>query len=235
VGAARESLVSARSVLAVCAHPDDESFGLGALLHRFVADGAAVAVLCLTRGEASSLGLSDRTLSEVRSEELAAAAVTLGIAPVTLLDRPDGSLAQEPLAELAAEVTTMVEAVGADLVVVFDEGGITGHPDHRRATQAALIGAPALPVLAWSLSRRVASTLNDEFGTAFVGRDDREIDLVVQVDRASQRAAIACHTSQSSDNPVLWRRLELSGDEESLRWLRPPSGSPADGARVAAG
>ena len=49
------SLPVASSVLAVCAHPDDESFGLGAVLHHFVANGADVAMLCFTRGEASSL------------------------------------------------------------------------------------------------------------------------------------------------------------------------------------
>ena len=44
-----------RSVLAVVAHPDDESFGLGAVLAGFVDAGAAVAVLCFTHGESSTL------------------------------------------------------------------------------------------------------------------------------------------------------------------------------------
>ena len=43
-----------RRVLAVVAHPDDESFALGALLDRFVTAGAEVSVLCLTHGEASN-------------------------------------------------------------------------------------------------------------------------------------------------------------------------------------
>jgi len=41
------------SLLAVVAHPDDESFGLGAILDGFVVGGARVEVLCLTHGEAS--------------------------------------------------------------------------------------------------------------------------------------------------------------------------------------
>ena len=44
------------SVLAVCAHPDDESFALGALLHHLAAHGAETSVLCFTHGEASTLG-----------------------------------------------------------------------------------------------------------------------------------------------------------------------------------
>jgi len=38
------------SVLAVVAHPDDESFGLGAVLASFAETGARVSVLCFTRG-----------------------------------------------------------------------------------------------------------------------------------------------------------------------------------------
>ncbi|HQA14240.1 MAG TPA: PIG-L family deacetylase, partial [Ornithinibacter sp.] len=40
-------------MLVVVAHPDDESFALGALIDRSVRLGAEVSVLCLTRGEAS--------------------------------------------------------------------------------------------------------------------------------------------------------------------------------------
>lgn len=44
------------SALAVIAHPDDESFGLGALIDTVVRAGGHTAVLCFTRGEASTLG-----------------------------------------------------------------------------------------------------------------------------------------------------------------------------------
>lgn len=213
----------ASSVLAVCAHPDDESFGLGAVLKAFVSNGSDAAVLCFTRGEASTLGVALRPLNEIRGEELVEAARELGVCRVTLLGHPDGSLAKRPLDDLASEVRAMADEVHADLLLVFDEGGVTGHPDHCSATEAALMAATNLPVLAWTLPRRVSGRLNAEFGTCFVGRDDEKIDLVVPVDRTDQRRAIACHTSQSNDNPVLWRRLELLGEHESLRWLRPPT------------
>jgi LmbE family N-acetylglucosaminyl deacetylase len=214
------------SVLVVCAHPDDESFGLGAVLHRFVANGSTVSVLCFTRGEASTLGPSLRVLTEVRSAELADAAAALGIGEVALLGHPDGSLAGQSLDVLATEVQEMAAKVGAQLLLVFDEGGVTGHPDHCRATEAALTADTNLPVLAWTLPCRVANALNAEFDTCFVGRDDEDIDLALRVDRTNQREAISRHSSQSGENPVLWRRLELLGQQESLRWLRPPPGPP---------
>lgn len=43
---------------------------------------------------------------------------------------------------------------------------------------------------------------------------------MIEVDRSRQLAAIGRHFTQSADNPVLWRRLELLGDREYLRWLR---------------
>jgi GlcNAc-PI de-N-acetylase len=80
-------------VLAVVAHPDDESFGLGAILAALVAAGAEVRVVCLAHGEASTLGAT-HDLAAVRHRELTAAAERLGVADVVLHDFPDGRLSE---------------------------------------------------------------------------------------------------------------------------------------------
>ena len=211
-----------RSALAVVAHPDDESFGLGAVLSRLVAGGPRVAGLCFTHGEASTLGGTLGDLHQVRADELADAARALGMARWELLDHPDGHLDRVPAAVLAGHVVAMARAEHTDLLLVFDEEGITGHPDHRSATRAALAAADELdlPVLAWAVPERVAEALNAEFGVAFRGRPEPQVHVMMTVDRARQLAAVACHRSQSEHNPVLWRRLELTGDREPLRWLR---------------
>jgi N-acetylglucosamine malate deacetylase 2 len=214
------------SVLAVVAHPDDESFGLGAVLSYLRAAGAGCAVLCFTRGEASTLRgtaeIAAVELPAIRSAEFAAAARVLGLSAAELLSYPDTGLARMPLDELAALVRTVAEQVSATHLLAFDTDGVTGHPDHARATEAALAAAAplGLPVLGWTLPRRVAQQLNTEFGTAFTGHDDPAIALRLAVDRGPQRRAIACHHSQSAGNPVLWRRLELLGNAEYLRVLR---------------
>ncbi len=227
-------LVGARSVLAVCAHPDDETFGLGALLAAFAEGGIRTAVLSLTRGEASTLGAEVDDLAARRARELAAAAAALGAAVAGLHDHPDGSLASVPLAELAREVTAAADRVEADLLLVFDPGGVTGHPDHRRATEAALAASERadVAVLAWTLPTVVAEALNGELGTGFVGVEPARVDLEFRVDRSAQFAAIECHGSQSDDNPVLRRRLELQGGVESARWLRRPTESGGAGRRI---
>jgi N-acetylglucosamine malate deacetylase 2 len=211
-----------RSLLAVCAHPDDESFGMGAVISAFVDAGTRVAVLSFTHGEASTLHGVAGDLARIRAIEFSAAGRLLRVTGTALLDYPDGGLSAQPMDPLAAHVRAGVAAADADTLLVFDVGGITGHPDHVRATQAALAAAESLDlaVLAWAIPAAVANRLNEEFGTAFVGRAEEEIDHVVQVDRGRQRAAIAQHASQSRSNPVLWRRLELLGDTEAVRWLR---------------
>jgi len=215
-------LPAVESVLAVCAHPDDESFGLGGVLAEFASSGSATAVLCLTRGESSTHGADASKLESVRSVELRKAATELGVGYVDVLGYPDGGLAEQKLDVLAHQVVEISSRVGADLLLVFDEGGVTGHPDHECATASAVASAAFsnLPVLAWVLDEAVASSVNQALGTSFVGRPFEQVDFEVRVDRARQSRAIACHASQSTKNPVLWRRLSLQGDQELLRWLR---------------
>lgn len=215
----RNILPSAKEVLAICAHPDDESFGLGAILGALSELGTRVRVLCFTHGEASTLGDTGQPLAEVRAEELNSAAAVLGIDDTKLMAYPDGHLVEVPLDELTQLVEDAIE--NAELLLVFDEDGITGHPDHSQATKAALQAAKRrkLPVLAWALPESIALQLNTEYGTTFVGRSEDRIDITIDTDRELQRAAIACHASQSLHNPILWRRLELLGTREHLRWL----------------
>ena len=224
-------LPSCSSVLVVCAHPDDESFGLGAVLSAFVDQGARTSVMCFTRGEASTLHATEGDLATVRSREFAQAAHVLGVSHFELLDYPDGHLVDQPFTELTTHVVRLAHEVGADLLLVFDEGGITGHPDHEQATRVAVAAATTVevPVLAWVIDEGVATTLHGEFGAPFLGRRRDQLDFLIPTDRVIQRQAIACHVSQSASNPVLHRRLELSGEVEPLRWLAPPM-SPATSA-----
>ena len=220
-----DRLPAVSSALAVIAHPDDESFGLGAVLSALVDAGVNVTAICFTHGEASTLGADGGDLQQARAAELADAARALGLGRVELLGHPDGELAHIPIAQLSDEVVRAARRDQSELVVTFDEGGITGHPDHQHATEAARAAANqlGLPVLAWAIPEAVAAALNTEFATAFVGRTAGEIDIAFPVERARQLRAIACHRSQSTANPVLWRRLELTGATETLRWLRDQS------------
>jgi len=217
-----------RRPLAVVAHPDDESFGLGAVLSAFEVAGARPAVLCFTHGEASTLHGVEGDLRTLRADELKEAARLLGIDAIDLRDEPDGALAASRQDVLAAGVTEAVNRWGCDGLVAFDLGGVTGHPDHDAATRAAILAAEqlGLGVLGWCLPEKVADLLNDESGTSFSSRSDLEIDIVVDVDRERQLAAVQAHPSQAVPGSILWRRLDLLGDREHLRWLLPSTPTP---------
>lgn len=212
-------------VLVVVAHPDDESFGLGAVLDVFAARGGQVTVLCLTEGEASTIG-TGINLGKMRRDELAAASLELGVSGTIMHHHPDGDLRSTCRHVLAGEVIDEIGAVRADGLLVFDVGGVTGHPDHAAATAAALLAAEVLdlPVLAWTLPAGVAAELNDELGTtSFSGCEPEQIDVRLKVDRTRQIAASRAHHTQAVPSSPLWRRLELLGDSEYLRWLRGPA------------
>ncbi len=209
----------------IVAHPDDESFGLGAVLSTLAARGSRVSVLCFTQGEASTLHGVAGDLAVIRRDELRRAADELGLDGVRLLSYPDGSLADQPLDALIADARGYAAEVAPAGLVTFDPSGITGHPDHAAATRIAVeLGRGlGLGVLGWTLPRAVADQLHTELGIGFIGHDPHEIDLVVDVDRTAQRRAIACHASQAVPGSPLWRRLELLGDREHLRCLHRPA------------
>ena len=211
--------------LAVVAHPDDETFGLGAIISQMAAAGARVHILCYTHGEASTINENNAKLLRQRGRELRQASATLGAAEITLLGYRDGHLAAQPPGELADRVTALAARHHPDGLLTFDDTGITGHPDHRAATAAAVRAATvlALPVLAWALPAGPADRLRAETGLPFAGQPPGNLDFAVPVDRARQRKAAWLHASQISPGAVLWRRLELQGDTEHLRWLLPPS------------
>lgn len=218
----RADLTDLRAVTVVCAHPDDESFGLGAVITTLAEAGIRLRLVCFTAGENSTLG-GGPDLAVRRARELDCAAQALGIEHVTLLGHPDGALDTVPPATLAADVVG--SGPPPDALLTFDQGGITGHPDHDHATRAAIEAARHLgvPVWAWAIPTDVATALRTRFGAPFVGRDDDQLDLSITVDRSGQRRAIACHGSQLDDNPVPEARIHLQGPVETLRLLHDPT------------
>lgn len=143
-----DTYLHGRSVLAVFAHPDDEAIAAGGLLAWCASLGAAVSLLCMTRGEHGQ-GTGD--VGEMRSRELDAAARALGIGDVTLLDHEDGMLAWLDADRLQADITTAIDRYKPAVVVTFDADGVYGHPDHvavhertTTAVRALAAGAPAL-------------------------------------------------------------------------------------------
>jgi N-acetyl-1-D-myo-inositol-2-amino-2-deoxy-alpha-D-glucopyranoside deacetylase len=127
----------AGGVLAVFAHPDDESLLAGGTLAACAAAGRSVAIVSMTRGERGPGGMS--RLGEVREAELQAAARALGVATAECLDYPDGELGDVDDDEASQTLARLLERERPEAVISFSDEGLYWHPDHLAVSR--LLGA----------------------------------------------------------------------------------------------
>ncbi len=148
-------------LLAVLAHPDDETFGTGGTLALYTRRGVDVYLVCATRGEVGDVdpGLMAgyETIADRREHELRCAAGTLGLKDVFFLGYRDSgmpgspdnyhpqALAAQPVEKVAGEVASYIRRLHPQVVITFDPMGGYGHPDHiaiqRAATRAFELSA----------------------------------------------------------------------------------------------
>jgi LmbE family N-acetylglucosaminyl deacetylase len=153
-------------VLAVFAHPDDESLACGGTLARLSDRGARVALMCASGGERGGQDgpARDDSLGRVRRQEMREAAAALGVSDVILLDHPDGDLRWAGVSELHAEITFALRHYSPSAVITFGEDGLYWHPDHigiheRTTTAVRSLGADAPPLyyvtMPWGIMRPI--------------------------------------------------------------------------------
>ncbi len=124
---------SARRLLGVFAHPDDEVFCAGGTMARAAEAGAEVMIVSATRGERGQIrdpaAATRRTLGAVREGELRAAAAELGVQHVQVQAYPDGSL-EHHRSSLGPVIADIMRRFDPDTVITFGADGAYGHPDH---------------------------------------------------------------------------------------------------------
>lgn len=191
-----------RSLLAVFAHPDDESFGTGGTLAHYAASGVRVTLVCATRGEVGEISdpalATPETLGMVREAELRAAARALGISEILFLGYRDSGMSgtpenghidafiNVPAEQVIVQLTGIIRRVQPHVVVTFEPNGGYGHPDHiaiHRHTVAAFSaaavssrypeeGAP------WQPNRLYYTAIPRSF---FLEMRDRMVDLGIDI------------------------------------------------------
>lgn len=125
------------SLLAIFAHPDDESFTIGGTLARYAAEGVEVSLLCATRGEAGIKWMGPEEAARVREQELQAACGVLGVREVRFLGYRDRELAQADPTEVIAKLAQAMRELRPQVVITFGLDGISGHPDHVAVSRLA--------------------------------------------------------------------------------------------------
>ncbi len=122
-------------ILAIFAHPDDESYGPAGTLAKYALNGHQVSLVTLTQGEAGSLGeakkMGPKKLAQTRVQELTCAVKELHIQDFSVFNLPDKGLERIPAEEGIYLVMQEIRRVNPEVVITFHQEGISGHPDHR--------------------------------------------------------------------------------------------------------
>jgi LmbE family N-acetylglucosaminyl deacetylase len=134
-----------RCILAVFAHPDDETSAAAGTISKYAREGVDIHVVTATRGELGELGTGDlkierRDLPAVRETELRAVLELYGANPPMLLGYRDQGLLTADFETLTQDVLRAMVTVQPDVVITFGPSGISNHDDHKvihRATTEA--------------------------------------------------------------------------------------------------
>jgi LmbE family N-acetylglucosaminyl deacetylase len=147
------------TLMAVHAHPDDESSSTGGVLAKYAAEGIRTVVVTCTNGEFGDApgqvkpgqdGHDEAAVAKIRLAELRTACDLLGVSDLEVLgyhdsgmpewdykDRPD-VFGNVPLAKVTARVAGLIERYRPQVVVTYDDNGGYQHPDHLQAARAAV-------------------------------------------------------------------------------------------------
>ncbi|MBM3127340.1 MAG: PIG-L family deacetylase [Chloroflexi bacterium] len=203
------------TLLAVFAHPDDESFRPGGTLALLARRGVRVHLLTATHGEAGSCGdpplCSVKELPAVREGELRCACAILGIEPPRLLDYCDGHLSETDLDPLIMQICQAMSATRPQVVLTFGPDGLSGHPDHIAIGECALKAFHRVEQVAALYTVAVPQSLATRLGMTQVRAiPDGEIALTVDVSAVwdVKLAAIRCHATQLSSSPLMRAPIE---------------------------
>ena len=208
------------ALLAILAHPDDESFRAGGTLALLARRGVRVHLLTATRGEAGSCGdpplCAPDELPAVREAELRCACAALGVEPPRLLDYCDGALSDVNEEQAVAQVVATIRELRPQALLTWPPDGLSGHPDHAAvsrwtalAFERANVLGPDAPTALYHLAvpRSVAQAL----GLAHLHTTpDEEITLAVDVTPVWKQklSAIRCHATQLGASPMMQAPVE---------------------------
>ena len=206
-------------LLAIFAHPDDESYRAGGALALLAREGAQVWVLCATRGEQGILKLDPEETGQVRQTEMECACRALGIEKPRFLDYQDGTLPQVDEESAVGQVVRTIRKLRPQALLTWPPSGVSGHPDHvavSRWTEIAfqLAADPAAypeqkeaPHAVEALYHIVVphSLAEAMKMSHLITVPDEKVTLTMDVSAAwdAKMTAIRCHHSQMVNSPIL--------------------------------
>ncbi|MCQ6560566.1 PIG-L family deacetylase [Paenibacillus mendelii] len=195
-----------RKLLAVFAHPDDESFICGGTLAKYASEGVDITLVSATRGEMGRrMGnppyLNRETMAAAREMELRQACASLGIRHLIFLNIRDKTVEFTDADRLTARIEDLIHQVDPDVVLTFHET-LGGHPDHcaiGKATTAALRGTGHRGAL-YFITFGDAMERPERFG--FTRGDITKVDVHAHLE--AKLAAFRAHRCQTEIDEWVW-------------------------------
>ena len=128
--------------MAILAHPDDETLGIGGTLVKYAEEGIKTYLVTATKGERGRFGNETKSpgldiVGKTRMNELLLAAKVLGIEETCFLDYIDGEVDQAQPAAIIQKIVTHIRRIRPQVILTFDPAGAYGHPDHIAISQFA--------------------------------------------------------------------------------------------------
>jgi LmbE family N-acetylglucosaminyl deacetylase len=233
-----------RTLLAVFAHPDDEST-VSPVLAKYAAEGVTVHLAIATDGR---LGVTQHAgipagegLASVRSEELKCAAQQLGIQPPITFGLQDqlkmgegfGAFLEQ-LRSLRDHVTKLFATLKPDVILTWNASGWTGHPDHR------LVGSVVTEVFvsqAWEKPAQLyyaaipTGSLPESPPIQLATVDPRYLTVKIPVseaDYAKAKASWLCHKSQYTPETIEGMHQMIKGSLKGTTYFQPFAAVPKE-------
>lgn len=213
------------NLLALFAHPDDETMLCGGTLALLAGAGVRVHFACATRGEGGEMGeppvAAREALGQVRSQELACAVRALGASSLCFLDYIDPLVGPDEalypftgdMEGLVLQILAKIDETGSNALLTHGSNGEYGHPAHILLHQAAraAVSRAANPIAMYT----VQACFEGHPKPRLANPDD-PADLVIDVRPylAQKIRAADCHRSQHAlfvrrTSERLGRRVEI--------------------------
>jgi len=200
------------NILALFAHPDDETLLAGGTLALLARHGMNVHYLCATRGEGGEVGeppvCTREELGNVREQELVCAIEKLGGSSLTFLGYIDPTVGPEDelyaysddLTFLTGQVATSLRQFQADFLVTHGSNGEYGHPAHLLTHNAARLAVESLnrnPSASTRYLYTVSANFSEHPRPRIANKDD-PASLVIDIAPTleSKIQAALCHRTQ---------------------------------------
>jgi len=135
--------MTAKTVLIVAAHPDDEVLGCGGTMARRVEDGDQVHVVFMADGATSRSRPADRVCSEERNTSALKACQILGAQTPEFLGFPDNKMDSIALLDVTQAIEKVIDKVQPNVVYTHHRGDL--NVDHQITHRAVMTACRPQP------------------------------------------------------------------------------------------